>query len=434
MNDTMFTLKVKEQDRQGWGAVAVITAGQWFGIAALMVGGILGEGLSLVELGLCALVGALVLLGCASFMGIQSSTSGLPSTILSAEALGLMGARCIPALLIGVTSIGWFGVQAGTHGASFSAMAAKILGISVPAWAATLFWGLVMSLSAMHGYRVLRFFYYICVPALSLIVAYALAHTVFFSEADSLALLSAWNPATPMSYVRAITIIVGAWAMGAYVVGDYCRYAETPRKAVLGISAGVIAVPAILVSGAIFRIVTGSSDITAVLDDMGYPAISLLYLVMSAWSINVMNAYFGGIALATLLGQRHLTLTTAFTGLAGTVLGAAGILSFYTGFLSLLSSLVPPVIGTLVGSAIMGAPGRRGKAEDGQDNSSRSMPAERPANSGFHRSGIIAYGAGALTAWLTTAALPFFIPPLNGIIAAAAAYILLEKLLPSSRR
>jgi cytosine permease len=428
----MLTFSVKEQDRQGWGALAVITAGQWLGVAALMVGGILSEGLSLVELGFCVLAGGLILLGCAWFMGARSAASGLPSTVLSAEALGHRGARYIPALLISVASIGWFGVQAGAHGASFSAMAAKILGLPVPAWAATIFLGLVVGLSAMRGYRVLRFFYYICVPALSLVVAYALVHTVFFSESGSAALLSAWRPARPISYVRAIAITVGAWAMGAYVVGDYCRYAETPRKAALGISAGMIAMPIIFVSGAVFRIVTGSSDITAVLDDMGYPAISLIYLVMSAWSINVMNAYFGGIALATLLGleERHLKLTTALTGLIGTVLGAAGILSIYTDFLSLLSSLTPPVIGTLMGSAIARSLARRGNTGEG----SGVAAVEGPANSGFHLPGIIAYGAGALTAWLTTAALPFFIPPLNGIIAAAAAYILLEKFLPSATR
>jgi hypothetical protein len=48
---------------------------------------------------------------------------------------------------------------------------------------------------------------------------------------------------------------------------------------------------------------------------------------------------------------------------------------------------------------------------------------------GFHIPGIIAYGAGALAAWVTTAVVPFFIPPLNGIIVAAAAYVVLDLVL-----
>jgi hypothetical protein len=48
---------------------------------------------------------------------------------------------------------------------------------------------------------------------------------------------------------------------------------------------------------------------------------------------------------------------------------------------------------------------------------------------GFHIPGIIAYALGALAAWLTTAVVPFFIPPLNGIITAAIVYVVLDLVL-----
>jgi hypothetical protein len=44
---------------------------------------------------------------------------------------------------------------------------------------------------------------------------------------------------------------------------------------------------------------------------------------------------------------------------------------------------------------------------------------------GFHLPGIVAYAAGALTAWFTGTVCPFFIPALNGIAIAAAVYVLL---------
>ncbi|MDR2068825.1 MAG: cytosine permease, partial [Spirochaetaceae bacterium] len=163
----MFTFRVKEQDRQGWGGTALIIAGQWIHIAALTVGGMLGEGLSLGGAIFCTIAGALILLPCTCFMGVQSCKSGLPSTVVSANGLGVRGARFIPALLITITSAGWFGVQAAACGASFSVMTAKVLGFSVPAWAATLFWGLVIGILAMQGYRVLRQFYCLMAPVLS---------------------------------------------------------------------------------------------------------------------------------------------------------------------------------------------------------------------------------------------------------------------------
>jgi purine-cytosine permease-like protein len=44
--------------------------------------------------------------------------------VICAEGLGVRGARLIPALLITITGVGWFGVQAAVCGTSFSVMAA----------------------------------------------------------------------------------------------------------------------------------------------------------------------------------------------------------------------------------------------------------------------------------------------------------------------
>jgi cytosine permease len=394
-------------------------------MAALLLGGMLGEGLSLGGVAFCVIIGVLILLACACFMGAQSAKSGLPSTVASANGLGVRGARCIPALLISIASVGWFGVQAAAYGASFSVMVEEALGVSLPAWASTLFWGFGIGIFAMQGYRALLHFYCITAPALFAVVVYTLIQTVFVSETP---VLLAWRPAEPMSYIKGITLVVGSWAMGAYVVGDYCRYAKSPRTAVLGISAGIIVMPVMVLAGAAFRIVTGTSDIAVILNGIGYPAMALIFLILSAWAVNVMNAYFGGIALSVLLGfeEKRLKLSSLLIACIGTVLGAAGILLRFMDFLSILSSLAPPLIGTLAGVAITGLPGRGRKGEPGIPGKF----AGRAVRPGFHIPGIVAYALGAFTAWLSAGALPFFIPPLNGILAAAAVYVILEKLFP----
>jgi cytosine permease len=349
----MLTFKVKEEDRQGWGGLALVTAGQWFHIPALIVGGMLGEGLSLAGVAFCILTGGLILLVCACFMGARSSALGLPSTVISAEGLGVSGARCISTLLISITCAGWFGIQAAVCGASFSAMAAEALGFSVPAWAATLFFGTIMTFSSLYGYRGLKFLYYITMPVLFLVLAYTLIRTVFVSEAGTA--LLAWHPERPMSYITGITLVVGGWAVGTFSIGDYCRYAKTPREAALGISVGLIpALSAVFLGGAIFRILRGNSDITAILNGMGFPSMALIFLILSVWAINMLNAYSGGIALSALLGlgDKRVRLATVLIGGIGTALGAAGILSRFIDFLSLLSSLIPPVIGVLMGVKI----------------------------------------------------------------------------------
>jgi cytosine permease len=425
--DRLFSFKTREQDWQGWGNMAAITAGPWICIPVFMVGGLLGEGLTPGGFVFCALIGILIVLACMCFVGVQSCKSGLPATVMSAEGLGILGARFVSALLITIISIGWFGVQAAVCGASFSVMFADILGIFVPAWGAALFWGLVISVFVMQGYRFFGQFYSIVAPALFLVVIYVVVHTLFFSEADSAAALLAWRPVKPMFPVTAISLVVGTWAMGAFTIGAYCRYAKKKRDAVLGLSVGLIVMPMMVFGGAIFRITAGSADITVILNRMGYPAMALIFLILSNWAINVLNAYCGGITLSLLLGftEKRLKLSSALVGIMGTVLGAANSLSRFTDFLSLLSSFVPPLIGVLGGVKIASL-FRSGKRVGGNSLPGKPVETELPVKPGFHIPGIIAYVLGALTAWITASAVPFFIPPLNGIIATAAIYVVLD--------
>jgi cytosine permease len=328
-------------------------------------------------------------------------------------------------LLISITGIGWFGVQAAICGAFFSVMAADVLGIAVPAWGATIFWGLVMGFSVLYGYRGLRHLCYIIAPVLFCVLVFTVIRMVFFSEAGPA--LSAWRPVKPLSYVTAVSLVVGGWALGSFIVGDYCRYAKKPGDAALGVFTGLIfALPTAFLGGALLRIAAGNADITVILNDMGFPAVSLVFLIFASWTINMMNAYSGGIAVSVLLGlpEKRLKLGTLLTGITGTALGATGILSRFTDFFSLLSSFGLPLIGVLIGVKVMHFL-RRGR--NGADNPlipNKPIGEFAPVKPGFHIPGIIAYGTGALAAWLTTAVVPFFIPPLNGIIVAAAVYVI----------
>jgi cytosine permease len=250
-----------------------------------------------------------------------------------------------------------------------------------------------------------------------------------FSEAG--AALSAWRPVQTMSYIQGITLVVGAWAMGFFTCGDFVRYAKRPRLATAALTAGLApAIPAVLLGGAILRVLTGTHDITAVLSEMGFPSMALVFLILATWMINITNVYSGGIALSVLSGlpEKRLMPVTALAGGVGTILGAAGILSLFTGFLSLLSSLVPPVTGVLMGARIADGLKRRGGGRTETAAAAKSAEEDALMKPGFHLPGIVAYAAGALIAWLTGAVYPFFIPPLNGIVIAAAVYVLMNNI------
>ncbi|MDR2096225.1 MAG: cytosine permease [Treponema sp.] len=386
------TFKVKKHDREGWGSLALVTAGLLLCIPALMVGGILSEGLSLGGIVFCVTVGGLILWICACFVGIRSCDLGLPSTLISADGFGVLGARFIPALLITITSAGWFGVQTAVCGESLSVMAAEAVGFSIPAWCITLFWSAVMIVSSIYGYQIWKYLNHIMAPVLLVVLVYTVVRTVFFSETGSAAaFLLARRPAESMSYSKGITITVGAWAMGAFIAGDYCRYMKRRRDVVLGLSVGLFPVIlAVFLSGAVFRILRGSPDITVILNDEGFPAMALIFLIFASWTTNMINMYCGGIAVSVLLGfgEDRLKASAALIGILGAIPGVLGISSRLPEFLSLLSFLVPPLIGVHIAVNIARFMGRRaaGKYDD------KKLIPSKPIGGGgggiYHESGV----------------------------------------------
>jgi cytosine permease len=178
--------------------------GQWMNLSGLMMGSLLIEGLSFAGLVLCVVVGGGILLICTVFMGMRSCRTGLPSTALSAEGLGVRGAA--------------------------------------------LFFGAIMTLSAVYGYRAVKYLFSVVEPILFAVLLFLLIRGLLSPEVGTA--LSAWRPIRPMSYIQGITMVVSLWIMGAFISGDFARYAKTPREAATALVAGLAPViPATLLSG-----------------------------------------------------------------------------------------------------------------------------------------------------------------------------------------
>lgn len=151
----------------------------------------------------------------------------------------------------------------------------------------------------------------------------------------------------------------------------------------------------------------------------------MIALILATWTTNVSNAYSGGLSLSVLLGQdeKKSQMTTAIAGIIGTILAAAGILNSIQGFLSLLSAIVPALIGTMIADYwILG----KGSAENFR------------MREGFYAPGLISFLAGAFIACVTGGTFasipflsflnfPFFIGPVNGIVVAMLVYLILAK-------
>lgn len=158
------SLHVAESERRGWWPIACIWIGNAFNVSTLMTGAVLGAGLVLSDAFLAAFIGFGIVVAYMCFVAMESVDVGLPTSAMSTASLGKAGGRYLISLIIGISLIGWFGVQAAVCGASFSIMAADLVGFEIPVWASSVFWGVLMLATAVVGFDGVKWVNYVAAP------------------------------------------------------------------------------------------------------------------------------------------------------------------------------------------------------------------------------------------------------------------------------
>lgn len=418
--------EIKAEERQSWISIALVWIGAMICIPALMVGGMIGSGMTLGQCAIAILIGYVIICAYMIFMGMQGCDTGLPTAVMASGALGEKGAKYIISTILAVACIGWFGIQAGVCGSSFSSMFGSITGIEIPVWVSSVIWGIIMVVTACFRFFGLKWLNNIAVPLLLIVCAYTLISELVGGGVEK---LENYTPSEPITMVSAISMTVATFAVAGAISGDYCRFAKSRADVVKSSIVGVLpAGLAMLLIGAILSITSGSYDISVVLTSSGLPVVGLIALILATWTTNVSNAYSGGLSLSVLLGQdeQKSRLTTGIAGIVGTVLAAIGILNSLQNFLSLLSALVPALVGTLIADYWIINKGNADSFE---------------MRSGVYVPGLISFLAGAFVACMTGGTFasfsflaflnrPFFIGPVNGIVVSMVVYIILVKAFP----
>ena len=99
--------EIKESERQSWLSLAMIWTGSMICIPCLMIGGVLGAGLSLSGVILAVLAGYGIVCLYMCLVGMESCDTGLPTVSMSSAVLGEKGAPFIISLMLAVACGGW---------------------------------------------------------------------------------------------------------------------------------------------------------------------------------------------------------------------------------------------------------------------------------------------------------------------------------------
>ncbi|MDR1272538.1 MAG: cytosine permease, partial [Clostridiales Family XIII bacterium] len=406
---------VPEDQRQSWISIAFIWMGIMICIPMLMVGGIFSTGYSVSTIVLVAAIGFGICAGVMFFSNNVSTDLGLPASMVPVKAFGDKGATYITSIVIFVAQTGWFGIQTATCAVAFNTLLG-FADISIPYWVSCIIWGAVMLFTAVYGFTFMKFLNYIAVPALFAMCIYGV---IYATKNVGWDFISSYQPPaeTTMTVAGGISMTIGLFAGGLVVGGDFARYSKSRSQTALSVFVGVLpAAVFMMFAGAVMALSAGTSDVTLVFASMGVPAIGMLALILATWTTNTGNAYSAGMAVMKVLSLKdeRRPLVTMICGGIGIIVAVAGLADALTAFVSLIGALMPTIAGVVVADYwIIG----------------RGNPANWHPVRGFNFCGITAWVIGSAVALKFS----FFSAALDGVIVAAAVYLILYGLLGKTK-
>lgn len=402
---------VPESDRQPWYSIALIWIGVMICVPALMSGGVLIQGLTIVQAFWAGVIGYAVVVLYMSFQGMQAADLGRPTVSLASSSFGETGARVLISFVLGIATLGWFGVQASVCGDAFSRILYSWLGISLPVWVSSLIWGIVMLSTAIYGFNALKYLNYIAVPSLVILALYGTISSIAAYGSEK---LFTYQPPEPFPFIQGVVISIGFFAVGGVIAGDYSRYAVNRKDAIISSVVGVLpAGVAMFLMGSIMAVVAGTYDITAILSDLGLPFIGLIVLILATWTTNTVNAYSGGLAITNMfnLGDSKRALATGVAGALGTLLAVAGIMDYFVSYLMLLTSAIPAIAGVMIADYWI--------VKKGNPANWKKIP-------GVNWGGIVSWILGVVAGHVINLVIELQIGALIGILVALVTYVVLH--------
>ena len=286
---------------------------------------------------------------------VMGASEGLPGTMIMRAAFGIRG-RVIPSIPLIIGTIGWFGLQLGITVSAVNMIVKALYGeVAIPLTIQYNFFGFIMGILSIYGYRVVMWFQKFVSPLLLLLIPWMLYKMI--SEHDILLELTRPRPKT-MGFFEAVTILAGGQLAMLITAADSSRYAISRRTAFTSYMSATWFVGTVMfIIGMMGTVIVGTADPAGIVDRLGLGVTGILIVILSAWSTNCMNPYWGGIALSTLTtgakwfpnGIPRVISTSVVVGI-GTLTTIFGIYTVggFMKFINILAGTLGPVNGIII--------------------------------------------------------------------------------------
>ena len=242
--------------------------------------------------------------------------------------------------LIGITLLGWYAVTVEIFGEALTDAFKHLLNINVPISISIIVGSILMTITAIFGFKMVERFSALAVPLMIIFLIYVLYITIGSQSIESL--LGIKGNAS-LSITEAISAIVGLTILTPVLMPDFSRFARTDKDSLISVVALVIGFPIILLAGAIPSLITGEIDIMKIMISLSLTIPAFIILVFSTWTTNTSNLYSTQLTLSTIFKKQKMATLGIIASAIGTLVAVIGIATHFIDLLSILSVLIPPI-------------------------------------------------------------------------------------------
>lgn len=416
---------VPQSLRKPWYSLSAVWIAVGIDLSSMLLGSELGGNLSFQQAILSVLVGSLILAVISAICAYVGASTNLSTAMMTRYIFGEYGSRLV-SVVLGISLLGWFGVQAGFFATNAHSVTTHVLGIDLNVKVLAVIGGLLMMTTAIWGYRAIEKLSVIAVPLLVVLIFTALY--LAFSKHSFHSVLTGSGSGN-YSFGMAVSLVIGIFIVGTVISPDVARWARTRKDAVLASTTGFfIGNSFMLIVAIILSKVMSSSNLTAIFISLGLGIPAIFVLTLAQWTTNTNNLYSSALGFSVVFRNVSKPVITLFAGLFATLLAFLGIFDYFVTFLSIITTLVTPIGGIYIAEYFfVGA-------------KNLSFGNNRRVSKTILRS-LAAWLFASLFAFLTTPAPNGFglfqfttIPALDGIILGAALQTLFGKVLVSRKQ
>ena len=334
--------RVPEKDRKRWLSISMVWIAIGIDLSGMFMGVALSQGMAFWTAIYAVIIGSVILgilaIG-ATYIGAKA---GLSTGMISRISFGKKGASLMGAIM-GISSLGWFGVQIGFFAENIGAAINQLTGANTPSWLLSLIGGSLMMLSAFWGYQAIEKLCTYSVPLLAVLIIVA---TLMSLNRNGTSGLASAPQGSNLSFGLAVSLVIGVYMVGVVMAPDVARWAQNPKQAMIaGFVGFTIGNSFMIIISLILVKVMNTADLTAVFFTLGLGIPSILVLTLAQWTTNSNNLYSASLDFSIVFKNINPKLITIVCGTLGILMAMFGIYGMFENFLSIVTVLVSPIAG-----------------------------------------------------------------------------------------